>query len=169
MKKILLFFLLVFPVLIQAQAYRTAGGIRLGTDWGFTLQQKVFDQTTIEMIIQSSFKREETNLTLLLEQHKRLLSKRFNFYYGAGFHKVWITEKDLEYDAPAGVTFITGAEMTIGRLNISWDFKPAVNIWGGENTFYTQSGLSLRYVLVKKKKRKINFKFWEKWGKNKRR
>lgn len=167
MKRYSLILCLLAPWLLSAQAYRTAGGIRIGTDRGITVQQKVFDQTTAELIIQSSLRREETNVTLLLERHKRLISKRFNFYYGVGLHKGWVTETESSYDNPSGITGIMGAEMTFGRLNLSWDYKPAINIKGGDRSFYSQSGISLRYVLVKKKKKKINLKFWEKWGKKK--
>ena len=166
MKKYLLFiFLWIGGFTVNAQSYRTAAGMRLGTDWGITIQQKIYKDITLEGIFQSSLKRDELGVTLLVEKHNRLISRRFNFYVGGGVHKSWVTDEDLEYGAPAGVTIILGAELTIARLNLSWDFKPAVNIWGGEQTFYSQTGISLRYVFIKKKKR--DWKFWKKWGKKK--
>jgi hypothetical protein len=66
------------------------------------------------------------------------------------------------------MTVVFGAEITLGRLNISYDFKPAMNVSGGAQRFYYQTGVSLRYVLLKrkwkvfKKKKDINWKFWEK-------
>jgi len=84
-------------------------------------------------------------------------------------HKGWNTTENnpSEIDTPTitanpfGVTLVGGAEATIGRFNISYDFKPAINISGGEKSFYTQSGVSLRYVLVKNK-------VWRKMKKNKK-
>jgi len=157
MKVFLLFAaLFFFSGISSAQTYFTAGGLRLGTDWGLTIQQRVAKKTTVETILQSSLFREEVMITILGEQHGPLLSRRFNVYGGAGLHKGWSTarrvngEDQPEYKGPFGITLIGGAEMTIGRLNLSYDFKPAINISGGEQTFYAQSGISARYVIVKK-------------------
>ncbi len=153
-----------------SQSYFSAAGIRLGTDWGLTVQQRIARKTTIEGILQSSLFREEGMLTVMVEQHSPLISRRFNVYGGGGLHTGWRTVKpaggaeDTDPKGPFGITLIGGAEMTIGRLNLSYDFKPAINITGGEQTFYTQSGISARYVIVKKP-------FWEqnKKGRNKAR
>lgn len=158
---ILLASFFILPGMAGAQSYFTAGGLRLGTDWGLTIQQRVAKKTTVETILQSSFFREEAMLTILAEQHTPLISRRFNLYAGAGLHKGWNTARPLygearpERSGPFGITVIGGAEMTIGKLNLSYDFKPAINISGGEQVFYTQSGISARYVLIKKP-------FWEK-------
>ncbi|HRD82250.1 MAG: hypothetical protein IAE84_19870 [Saprospiraceae bacterium] len=160
------YFLPVFVALISvatpafAQSYFTAGGLRMGTDWGLTLQQRVAKKTSVELILQTNFRRKEGMFTLLGEQHIPLISKRFNLYYGGGIHKGWYTEKPLygvdepEISGPFGITAIGGAELTIGRLNLSYDVKPALNISGGSNVIYLQSGVSARYVIAKKP-------FWE--------
>lgn len=169
------------------QSYDLTGGIRLGTDWGITSQVRLAKKTTAELILQSSLQREEVLVTALAEQHSPLISRRFNFYAGGGIHKGWssASSEEQEIKDPFGLTFIAGAEFTLLRLNVSWDFKPAINITGGEKKVYTQTGVSLRYVIVKKnqwqknrKKRQrqkrreerrenregFNWKFWEKKG-----
>ena len=161
MKRLTTAFLLLFAISISsfAQLYTTAGGLRMGTDWGFTLQQRVLDKVTVEGIVQSSLQREEVLITGLVEQHYPLLTKGLNIYMGGGLHKGWNTstpeeggpEVPAKTDNPMGVTLIGGAEMTLGRINISYDFKPAFNLKGGEKKFYTQSGVSWRYVMVKNK------------------
>ena len=173
----LLFLFSILGTFISAQSYNTAFGLRMGTEWGFTAKQRVLKHTTIEGIFQSSLKREEIMLTVLGEQHFRLLTRRFNVYLGGGFHKGWRTTEPQyddagnlinDYENPFGLTLIGGAEITLGRLNISYDFKPAINLSGGSSPFYYQTGISLRYVLFKrkwrpfKKKKKFNWKFWEK-------
>lgn len=159
--------------LLSAQAYFTAAGVRFGEEFGITLQQRILKRTTIEGIVQSSFRNDITTLTLLVEQHQKLLTKGFNFYLGAGPHKSWIPPSTVENEAsaPAGITLVAGAELTLGKLNLSLDYKPQVNIWGGSSDFNGQSGLSLRYAFVKriKKKKKFNVKFWEKNKKKKKR
>jgi len=163
-----------------AQSYNTAAGMRLGTDWGLTVKQRIAKKTTLEGLFQSSLQREEVLLTLMGAQHFPVLTRRLNIYYGGGFHKGWINENDaneVPYKDPFGLTLIGGLELSLGRLNLSYDFKPAINLSGGEKKFYTQTGISLRYVIIKRdtnffgadKKKKnrrnmegIKWKFWEK-------
>jgi hypothetical protein len=47
--------------------------------------------------------------------------------------------------------------MTIGNINFSYDFKPALNLTGGEKTLYTQTAVSIRYRFWKRDKL-----YWEK-------
>ncbi len=165
--------------LLSAQSYITAGGIRLGTDWGLTLKQRVLEHTTVEGILQSSFQREEFMVTGLVAQHYPVLFDGLNFYFGGGLHKGWnhqptSFENPDGFKNPFGVTAIGGLELTLGRLNISYDYKPAVNLVGGERRFYMQTGLSARYVFLsnrdlkkrerdrKQEARRDKLRFWEK-------
>ncbi|MCB0571526.1 MAG: hypothetical protein KDC66_17265 [Phaeodactylibacter sp.] len=155
MKKNTLFTAILFlPLLLAAQSYNTALGIRLGTDWGFTVQQRVGKLTTVEGIVQASRQREEAMVSLLGEQHFPLISRRLNIYAGGGPHFGWLNEtigdSGEKYKNPFGITAIAGAELSLGRFNLSYDFKPAINISGGQHTFYPQTGISLRYVIVKR-------------------
>ncbi len=167
----------------------TAGGLRAGTDWGLTVKQRLTKNMTFEGIVQSSLQREEVLLTALAERHYALVFRGLNLYTGAGVHKGFLNDSPgaesvpTNYKDPFGITFIGGAELTLGRFNFSYDFKPAINVRGGERKFYTQTGISVRYVLltnkeykkIQKKKRKkkrkekgggINigddWKFWKK-------
>lgn len=167
---------------LYGQSYNTAAGMRLGTDWGITLKQRVADHTTLEGIIQTSLQREEAIVSLLAEQHFPLIFRRFNLYAGGGFHKGWLDNPAPDPDTgeiptdPFGVSFIGGIEFSLGRLNLTYDFKPAINLSGGEKRLYNQTGISLRYIIVKRewsvfgdknkkkknKKGSSNWKFWEK-------
>lgn len=150
MKKQLLTFTFLFgTLLLTGQSYFTAGGIRLGTDWGLSVQQRVAKRLTVEGILQSSLSREEVLFTGLLEKHMPLITRHFNVYAGAGLHKGWYQTADSVADNPFGLSFVGGLELTLGRLNMSYDFKPAINLTGGSKTFYAQTALSFRYVLVK--------------------
>lgn len=142
---------LAFCTFMQAQSYDFTLGMRMGTDWGLSSQFRVAKNLTIEGILQSSLQREELLVTALLEQHNPIITRRLNVYYGGGVHKGWITAADeVGYTNPAGITMIAGLEFTIAKLNISYDIKPAVNLTGGEQQFYSQSGISLRYVIAKR-------------------
>ena len=190
MQRTILITFVFIPVFLPAQSYNTALGMRLGTDYGVTIKQRVAKTTSLEAIIQSSLQREEAQITLLGEQHFPLISRRFNVYAGGGLHKGWVTregtEDDPVYKDPFGLSLIAGIEFSLGRLNVSYDYKPAVNLIGGKHNIYSQTGVSLRYVVAKrpwlsdpKAKRKrqrererrrrkkdgdgFNWKFWENW------
>ena len=57
--KNLLFIVFLFSLSfsISAQSYMTAGGLRAGTDWGITIQQRIAKKWTAEGILQSSLQR----------------------------------------------------------------------------------------------------------------
>jgi hypothetical protein len=153
MKKISIFFILLFTgTFLAAQAYDTGIGIRLGTEWGLTVQQRIAKKTTLEGILQHNNKRDETGITLLAEQHYPILIRNVNIYVGGGLHKGWVAQnEEVGYKDPFGVTLIGGAEASLGRINVSWDFKPAINVVGGERTVYTETAISIRYVIDKRK------------------
>lgn len=153
---------------VQAQRYGTAVGLRLGNNSlgrtvGITAQQRITERLTFEGIVQSDFSRNST-LSLLLEKHHPILSKRFNYYYGAGisfgkeesFEKVESSKQIIQTygNATTGVDFIGGIEMTLLNTVISLDYKPNINIVGREDFFRGQVGISARMVLVKSKEQK---------------
>lgn len=159
------FLLICTALTFNAQSYNTAFGMRLGTDWGLTIRQRIAKKTTLEGILQSSLQREEAVVTLLGTQHMPFITRRLNVYAGGGLHKGWgsldNTTEGEDYEDPFGLTLIGGIELSLGRLNISYDIKPAFNIVGGERNMYTQTGISLRYIVIKRK--------WLKLGDNKKR
>ena len=170
-----------FALSLVGQGYNTIGGVRFGTDWGITAKHRLKDRITVEAILQNSTQREEVLISALVAKHNPLITKRFNFYTGGGLHFGVNSEPDGEDTVknPFGVTAIAGVEFKIAKLILSWDFKPVINLVGGSKSFYPQSGISLRYVFVKKplfkeplfkknrdkdkeERKKINWKFWEK-------
>ncbi|SEP56339.1 hypothetical protein [Neolewinella agarilytica] len=169
-KKILLASWL-FPLFLTAQSYDASLGLRLGTDWGATAQirvPQVHKNFVLEGILQSSLQRDEGSFTLLGKQHRPLLSRRLNLFYGAGVHAGWNNELDKEtgeeIGGPVGIDGVVGIEATFAGFNLSYDFKPAINVGGGSSLLYAQTGISIRYVIAKrnviwdKKKERANRK-----------
>lgn len=156
MNKTLLFCLFFLPLTISAQSYDLAAGLRLGTEWGASAQLRmpyIHKNFTVEGIIQQSIQREEGLFTLLGKQHRPILSRRLNLFMGGGIHMGWSNE--LQSDAspvkgPLGITGIIGGEATFGNVNISYDFKPAINVSGGSQRIYSQTAISVRYVIAKR-------------------
>jgi hypothetical protein len=160
---------ILFQAQSTAQHYRTAAGIRLGNPKtiGLTVQQKIYKNFTLEGILQAGSGDSPNSLILLGEQHHKILFKRLNLYYGLGLHKSWFnnTLSESELKNPTGVSAITGLEVAIGRMAVSLDIQPNLNVFGGDQFLNTTTGVSLRYVVVKPKKKKknnINWRFWKK-------
>lgn len=167
LRSLLLAVFLFSSLLSFSQKYRTAAGIRLGNSFGLTAQQKIGKQATIEGIFQVPLRaNDDAKLTFLYEEHRKLIGKRLNFYFGAGVHKGWAASK--EDPDPAGVSLIAGAEISLGNLVISTDYKPSINALSGVRFYESESAVSLRYIFVKPKKKKINWKFWQKKDKGKK-
>lgn len=153
MKRILLTLLIAgLGSVCIAQSYNTAAGIRIGTDWGLTLRQRVYENISAELMLTSSLQRDEGMFTFMGLYHQPIFIRNLNLYLAGGFHLGWTSEErnGLPAKNPVGLDVMGGAELTISRVNISWDFKPAVNIVGGSSTFYAQTGFSVRYVLWKR-------------------
>lgn len=149
----------------NAQRYGTAAGLRLGSNdfsktVGITAQQRILKNITIEGIAQSDFSR-NTTLHLLLERHRPIISKRFNYYYGLGYSLGW-EESNIKNPATMeiittygnntnGIDLIGGIEMTILKTTVSLDYKPNFNMSGREEFYRGQVGISVRTVIVKSK------------------
>lgn len=154
MKHFYFFVLLIFsPIFTFSQAYDVSAGLRLGTEWGATGQFRIGEQETIEGIIQQSFGKDQTMFTTMYEHHQKFIGKRFNVYKGGGVHFGSIGENSNLKDPknPFGITAVAGIETTLARYNISYDIKPAINLSGGYKTIDFQTGLSVRYVIDKRK------------------
>lgn len=161
--------IIVSPLL--AQSYGTSAGIRMGSNknhrtFGLSVQQRVLKDITLEGIIQSDFNNNHT-AHLLVEKHSRIISKRFNYYYGAGM-SVGSEESLVKNPETREITrtygngtlnadLIIGIEMTMLRTNFSLDYKPSVNIIGNRGPWYAgQIGISARHVIVKSAEQKRN-------------
>ena len=137
-----------------AQSYITAGGIRIGNNFGLTLQQRVFENFTLEAIAQAN--KTSYSATLLGEMHRKLLwQKRFNYYFGGGGHYGGYRKATNNTDAIYGVTGIVGAEGTFGGWNVSIDYKPTYHLAHATNEPMVAHdfGLSIRFVIIKQNKK----------------
>ncbi|MBB6609756.1 hypothetical protein H7F15_01785 [Pontibacter sp. Tf4] len=133
-----------------AQKYRTALGPRFESDKiGLSLQQKLHERGTLEVI--GALGEREYSGTALYEWHFPLLGERFNYYIGAGAHLGNLKDKGVFTGADA----ILGLEYKVNGLPflLSADIKPAFHL-NHEDWVGLSSGVSVRYVLVKEKKKK---------------
>ncbi len=144
---------------VTAQSYNTVGGLRIGSRWGLTFKQRIGDKLTLEVIATQKYSRQGGAVDLCIEKHNPLLFKRFNLYYGGGFQVGWKNQAHSGGDNLAyGLGLVGGAELTIARLNISWDLLPTINLYNNERPVVFNSAVSIRYVIVKRKRKWRLFK-----------
>jgi hypothetical protein len=149
-------------VSLKAQSYGNALGVRLGNGTsyrtaGLTFQQRVLKQLTIEGIAQTDFSHNST-LHALVEYHHPILTKRLNYYMGAGLStgieanyvkdKAANTVTTTYGNTVFGADLIAGIEITMLKYNISIDYKPNFNIAGRSSWYQGQIGVSARAVLL---------------------
>ncbi len=138
---------------LSAQKYITAGGVRFSNEgFGLSLQQRIFEHTTIEVIGQVNFK--EASATAMIEHHNNLLfTKSLNMYGGIGPSYGKYLLSDSSY---LGCNLVFGVEYKVLLLPlvISADLKPAFKLQE-DDWFHLGIGFSFRYVLIKQKKKGI--------------
>jgi hypothetical protein len=150
---------LLLPVFIfislasMAQQYNTALGLRLGGDPGMTLQQRIGKKYTVEAMLQQGLSNRTTTATALLQRHFPIAGRNLNIYLGAGPH-VGFAPADVEKSSTAKTSFvgasgIAGAELRMNRLLFSLDYKAAFHLAGSSQLMNAQTGVSVRYILVK--------------------
>lgn len=177
-KTIFLLSFLCTATVFYAQSYGTAGGIQFGNNQlGLTVKQQVWEHTTLEGIYTPSILSAKKGIGLYVAQHNSVITRRINVFYGAGYHKTWgVSEAGKTID-PSGIALIGGMEMSFGKINLSWDIKPTINIWGGSTkSFSFPVAISARYIFAdrikfdkigKKKSNSLNFEDWMFWKKKK--
>jgi hypothetical protein len=148
-----------------SQSYGTSVGLRLsnGDDFrmgGITMQQRIFNKVTLEGIAQTDFRHNHT-AHILAERHKNIITKRLNFYVGAGLsggleeNSLTLRNPDetitiTSYNnATMGIDLIAGLEFTLLSYTVSLDYKPNFNLKGRDLWYQGQVGISVRGVLVK--------------------
>lgn len=143
--------ILFVTTFVNAQMYNTSGGIRMADDFGINFAQRIANKNSVEVILQPGTFTGHEMYAALLRQHYPLITKRINFYMGAG---VYGRRQPLSStDTPAksgnmGVALTFGGELTLGSLNLSTDFLPLMLLGGSDNRrFQTTNGLSIRYVM----------------------
>ena len=158
---------------VYAQQYNTALGLRLGSEMGISLQQRIGRRFTVEGLVQHGLSSNATTFTGLLEKHYPILGRNMNLYLGAGphvgFQPSGADKGEGGRTGFAGASVIAGGELRLNRLLFSVDYKPAIHFAGRDKVFDGQTGVSVRYILAKApaKKQRINWPFGKQKKSNK--
>ncbi len=153
---------------LSAQTFKTAVGVRVDNGVNLTVKQHLADKWTLEGILHAPIGAEDVGVTLLAEKYQKILFRGLNLYAGAGAHYYWQNDhcrRDGQItDNVAGLSLIGGAELSIGRLNVSVDLKPELHLIG-ESAYpfeWPGASVSVRYILAKRERPQPRWKFWKK-------
>lgn len=152
----------VLPLSVWAQHYGNAVGLRLGNNddyrtLGATYKHRISKELTLEGILQTNFGT-TTLLHGLVEIHEPLLTRRLNYFVGAGLS--FGNEGRLAIDpnqnntiteiavSTLGTDLVAGLELTMLKYSVSIDFKPNFNLVGRDKWYEPQVGVSVRKVLT---------------------
>ncbi len=139
-----LFFLLVFGLMAIpafSQKYNTAMGIRVGNSIGVTAVQRFDKHFTVEGIVHKQFLG-DAYLTVLARRHIPIIGKSTNLYFGVGANSTI----GREAGNGLGLDAVAGAEVSIGKMNFSLDYKPMYSF--ASKAFENQIGISARVILI---------------------
>jgi hypothetical protein len=140
--------------IVNGQRYNIAAGLKIRDGVALSGVGRFADKYTAELTLKPRVFSDFSLASLNVKRHWSILgSKRFNVYGGAG---MFFRSEDLvgtTTDADAtGLSMMVGAELTLGRINISSDYNPLLTFNDTELTkkYYGYSGISVRYVLDKR-------------------
>lgn len=167
-----LFFVLIISIitynLTLAQKYDFAGGLRWGGYFGLTLSERIYDNITLEQNLNAEDDKFNYSAFLFARGHKRLITNRFNWFYGGGPAYVSLKPVDNQPSQNSfALAFQTGLEITFGRVSIAGSLEPFFYSENSEFRFNMGQAVSAKYVFIKRKSEwKENLK--DKFSKKKR-
>ncbi len=155
MKKFTLVLLatLILSFVAHSQDYKTGVGIRSGWGSGLTYKHFLGEQTAFEGILNSQWK--GFSLTGLFEVHKNAFNAdRLYVYYGGGGHIGWWKGADNWRFDKEGNNTVIGIDGVLGLeynfdfipINLSVDWKPALNLVGASGFWGDGGAVSIRYI-----------------------
>jgi len=155
MKNLIFVFLIVllFGLESKAQDYNTGIGLRGGWGTGLTVKHFLGDKAAVEGILDSRWR--GFSLTGLYEIHNTAFDiDRLNWYYGFGGHIGFWNGKNVGWAddnnnyTVIGIDGILGIEYNFDfiPINLSIDWKPALNLAGSSGFWGDGGAISIRYI-----------------------
>jgi hypothetical protein len=148
-------FLFCLVSISKAQDYKTGIGLRGGFDYGLTVKHFISDKSALEFLLASRWRGFE--VTGLYEVHNQVGNvDRLKWFFGFGAH-VGFWNGDYTHDywgypgtkyTVVGLDGILGLEYSFKEvpINLSLDWKPALNFIGYTGFWADGGALSVRYI-----------------------
>ena len=158
---VLLSFLALSGLLLSAQDYTTAVGLRAAWGFGATGKHFIKDQLAIEGIVNirsqgvTGFRYTSFNITGLAEWHNDLSSTLdgLSWYYGGGAYVGFLSgdfgASDLN-SSFIGIAGVIGLDLDLSAtvpINLSLDWIPNINLAGGGGFNADYGGFAIRYII----------------------
>ncbi len=141
-----------------SQAYDTTLGLRAGTDIGISVVQRVAKRVTLEGLYRDAVLDDNRNIDLIVKRHSNMITRRLNIYTGIGLGHVTSLDDDRKVIERAfTIPMMIGAEVVFTNLHIGFDIQPSLAL--GEvsgRRVIPSTALSVRYIIVKRKNKKLN-------------
>ena len=155
MRKFFLTVVMAFSIiaLLNAQDYRTGIGLRGGFSSGLTLKHFVSNKAAFEGILSTRWR--GFDITGLYEIHGEAFDvERLNWYYGFGAHLGFWDGRYAPWGSVGSTYTVIGIDGILGieynfteiPVNISLDWKPAINVFGNQGFWGDGGAISLRYI-----------------------
>lgn len=137
--------------------YKTGVGLRLNNGYGLSIKHNMTERKSIEGIVYTRWR--GINITGLYEIHAPAFQTAgWRWYYGVGGH-VGVWGNGAQYGNPwfdnneshaiVGADGILGLEYTFREipLNLSIDWKPAINLIGYQGLWLDDVALTARFAI----------------------
>jgi hypothetical protein len=166
-----MWFSIFSAVNMSGQKYDFAGGLRWGGNFGFTFSERIINNVTLEQNLNAETEKYNFGVFLFARHHKRLLTNRFNWFYGGGPGLLNLKEKNnLPAVNSLALGLQTGLEFTVGRISIAGVLEPVFYSDRSDFRFSMGQVVSAKYVIIKRKsewKENLKDKFSKKKKSNK--
>lgn len=129
------------------QSYKWAAGVKLSKQMGLSVVYSPEVPYSIEGVISKNLWTNESGLSVIGRYHQKILTRGINFYGGGGLHHGMY--EDTERASYTGVILNGGAEMSLGKTNLSFNISPLIAAGSEEMKFRIGSDVTIRRILEK--------------------
>jgi hypothetical protein len=143
----------LLTLVVDAQRYDFVAGLKFSDGIALSGAYRFADEVTGEVLLKPDIFSDYSMASIMAKRHFSILgSRRFNAFAGGGLFTLSDDIADKLSANASGIGFTLGMEMTIGRINVSTDYMPlfTVNQNDLNRNYYSNSGISVRYVFDKR-------------------
>lgn len=148
-----------------SQSYQWAAGVKLSKQMGLSVVYSPEVPYSIEGVISKNLWTNEGGLSVIGRYHQKVLTRGINFYGGGGFY--YGIYDDPETPSFSGLILNGGAEMSLGKTNLSFNISPLIAAGSQDMKFRIGSDVTIRRIIKKQPRKREGFFQKLGFGKNK--
>ena len=147
--------LLLCSLITSAQSYQWAAGLKLSKSMGLSVVYSPGQHYSFEGIISKNLWTNESGVSLTGRYHHKIITRGLNFYGGGGLH--YGMYEDGERGDFGGLLLQGGAEISLGKTNLSFNLTPLIGVGSENMKFRIGSDVTIRHILKKQPREKHAF------------